>query len=77
MYTNHDYIVPGFNKFAKQLHSEARADYLLWKALGKPRARLLYFNLYQSRIRFKRKECKQNKETIRANAHANSLMKKT
>ena len=28
MYTHHDYIVPGFNEFAKQLHSEARADYL-------------------------------------------------
>ena len=32
----------------------------------------------QSRIRFKRtlRECRQNEETIRANAHANSLMKK-
>ena len=42
IHTHHDYIVPGFNEFAKQLHSEARADYLLWKASGKPRAGLLY-----------------------------------
>ena len=42
LHTHHDYIVPGFNKFAKQLRSEARADYLLWKASGKPRAGLLY-----------------------------------
>ena len=78
MYTLYDYIVPGFNKFAKQLHSEARADYLLWKASGKPRAGLLHLNMCQSRIRFKRtlRECRQNEETIRANAHANSLMKK-
>ena len=78
MYTHHDYIVPGINEFAKQLHSEARADYLLWKASGKPRAGLLYLNMCQSRIRFKRtlRECRRNEETIRANAHANSLMKK-
>ena len=36
IHTHHDYIVPGFNEFAKQLHSEARGDYLLWKASGKP-----------------------------------------
>ena len=77
MYTYHDYIVPGFNEFANQLHSEARADYLLWKASGKPRAGLLYLNMCQSRIKFKRtlRECRQTEETIRANAHANSLMK--
>ena len=64
--------------FAKQLHSEARADYLLWKASGKPRAGLLYFNMCQSRIRFKRtlRECRQNEEIIRANEHAKSLMEK-
>ena len=78
LYTHHDYIEPGFNKFAKQLHSEARADYFLWKTSGKPRAGLLYLNMCQSRIRFKRtlRECRQNDETIRANAHANSLMNK-
>ena len=44
----------------------------------KPRAGLLYLSMCQSRIRFKRtlRECRQNEETIRANAHANSLMKK-
>ena len=58
--------------------THSRADYLLWKASGKPRAGLLYLNVCQSRIRFKRtlRECRQNEETIRANAHANSLMKK-
>ena len=60
--THHHYIVPGYNKFAKQLHSEARADYLLWKTSGNPRAGLLYFNMCQSRIRFNRtlRKCKQN-----------------
>ena len=36
----------------------------------------MYLNMCQSRIRFKRtlRECRQNEEIIRANAHANSLM---
>ena len=78
IHTHHDHIVPGFTEFAKQLHSEARADYLLWKASGKPRAGLLYFNMCQSRIRFKRTliECRQNEEINRANEHAKSLMEK-
>ena len=54
IHSHHGYIVPGFNELAKQLHSEARADYLLWKASGKPRAGLLYLNMCQSRVRFKR-----------------------
>ena len=60
------------------MNSESRADYLLWKAPGKPRAGLLYFNMCQSRIRFKRtlRECRQNEEIIRANEHAKSLMEK-
>ena len=76
--THLDYIVPGVNEFAKQLHSEARGDYLLWKAPGKPRSELLYLNMSQSRIKFKRilRECRQNEKIIRANAHAKSLMKK-
>ena len=53
-YTHHDYIVTGFNEYAKQLHSEARADYLLWKASGRPRAGFFNLNMGQSRIRFKR-----------------------
>ena len=54
IHSHHDYIVPGINGLAKQLHSEARADYLLWKVSGKPRAGLLYLHMCQSRIRFKR-----------------------
>ena len=41
IHTHHNYIVPGFNEFAKNLHSEARGDYLLWKASGKPRSNKL------------------------------------
>ena len=68
----------GLMNFAKQLHSEARADYLLWKASGKPRAGVLYFNMCQSRIRFKRtlRECRQNEEITRANEHDKSFMDK-
>ena len=73
---HHDYIVPGFNTIAKQLHSEARADYLLWKASGKTCAGILYFKVCQCRIRFKRtlRECRQNEEIIRVNEHAKSFI---
>ena len=44
----------------------------------KPRAGSVYFNMCQSKIRFKRtlRECKQNEEIIRANEHAKSFMDK-
>ena len=53
-------------------------SHLLLKASGEPLAGLLYLNMCQSRIRFKStlRECRQTEGTIRANAHANSLMSK-
>ena len=32
-----DYIVPGFNEHLKELHCDARAQYLIWRNDGKPR----------------------------------------
>ena len=32
-----EYIVPGFNDYLKELHTNARNSYLTWKKMGKPR----------------------------------------
>ena len=32
-----DFIVPGFNEHLKELHCEARAQYLTWRNAGRPR----------------------------------------
>ena len=51
--TSGDYVVPGFNEYAKELHKEARSCFIAWKSLGKPRAGLCYTDMCQSRLRFK------------------------
>ena len=51
--SHHDIIVPGFNELAKQLHSEARADYLLRNLSDEPRAGFSYLIMCQSRMKFK------------------------
>ena len=48
-----DYVVPGFNEYAKRLYTEGRSCFLAWKSLGKPRAGLCYTDMCQSRFRFK------------------------
>ena len=43
--TSGDYVVPGFNEYAKELHKEARSCFIAWKSLGKPRAALCYTDI--------------------------------
>ena len=78
MKTSGDYVVPGFNENAKELHKEARSCFTAWKSLGKPRAGLCYTDMYQSRLRLKNvlKHCQHNEDSLRANALARSYMKK-
>ena len=38
-------VVPGFNKYAKELHTETRSCFLAGKSLGKPRAGLSYTDM--------------------------------
>ena len=49
-----DYVVPGFNEYAKELHTEARFCFLTGKFLGKPRAGSCYTDMCQTKLRFKR-----------------------
>ena len=76
--TSGDYVVPGFNEYAKELHKEARSCFIEWKSLGKPRAGLCYTDMCQSRLRFKSvlKHCQRNEDSLRANALAKSYMQK-
>ena len=76
--TSGDYVVPGFNEYAKELHNVARSCFIAWKSLGKPRAGLCYTDMCQSRLRFKSvlKHCQRNEDSLRANALAKSYMQK-
>ena len=76
--TSGDYVVHGFNEYAKELHKEARSCFIAWKSLGKPRAGLCYTDMCQSRLRFKSilRHCQRNEDSLRANALAKSYMQK-
>ena len=73
-----DYIVPGFNEFAKALHCTARDAYIAWRDAGRPRSGVLCSDMRSSRLRFKYtlRICRQNEQAIRANAHAKALLEK-
>ena len=75
--TSSDYVVPGSNEYAKELHTEARSCFIAWKSLDKPRAGC-YTDMCQSRLRFKSvlKHCQRNEDSLRAKALAKSYMQK-
>ena len=78
--TSGEYVVPGFNEYAKELHKEARSCFIAWKSLGKPRAGLCYTDMCQSRLRFKSilKHCQRNEDSLYALTHLpNLICKKT
>ena len=70
-----DYIVPGFNEHLKELHCDARAQYLIWRNDGKPRTGESHGNMRNSRLRFKYafRQCRANEEMMRADALAHAL----
>ena len=63
--TSGDYVVPGFNAYAKELHKEARSCFIAWKSLGKPSAGLCYIDMCQLRLRCKNglKLCQRNEDS--------------
>ena len=76
--TSGDYVVPGFNEYAKELHTETRSCFIAWKSLGMPRAGLCYTDMCQSRLKYKSvlKHCQRKEDSLRANALAKSYMPK-
>ena len=63
--TSGDYVVPGFNEYAKELHKEARSCFIAWNTLGKPSASLCYIDMCQLRLRCKNglKLCQRNEDS--------------
>ena len=78
IHDSRDYIVPGFNEFAKELLCTARDAYIAWRDAGRPRSGDLCSDMRSSRLRFKYtlRICRQNEQAIRANAHAKALLEK-
>ena len=72
------FFVPGYNDYAKELHCEARTAYIAWKRAGRPRTRVFCSDMRTSRFCFKYtlRLCKRNELSMRANAHAKSLLDK-
>ena len=73
-----DFIVPGFNEHLKELHCEARAQYLTWRNAGRPRTGESHSDMRVSRLRFKYafRQCRANEDMMRADALAHSLKSK-
>ena len=63
---SHDYIVPGFNEYVKDVHCTARYDYVAWRDAGEQRSGVLCSDMRRSRLMFKYalRQCKSNEETI-------------
>ena len=76
--TSGDYVVPRFNEYAKELHTEVRSCFIAWKSLGMPRADLCYTDMCQSRLKYKSvlKHCQRKEDSLCANALAKSYMPK-
>ena len=72
------FIVPGFNEHIKELHCEARSQYLTWRNAGRPRTGESHSDMRVSRLRFKYafRQCRANEDMMRADALAHSLKSK-
>ena len=71
-------VVHGFNNYVKDLHSTARAGYVVWGDTGKPRSGALCSNMRSSRLKFKYalRQCKDNEDAIRSDQYAKSFLEK-
>ena len=72
-----DYIVPGWNDYVKEAHTEARYYYILWRDMGKPKHGPVCELMRKTRLHFKYllKQCQQREDMARADAMAKSKLK--
>ena len=70
--------VQGWNTYCKELHTEARDVYLMWRAQGKQRQGFLFHSMKRTRAQFKRalRQCRQDESRTSADSLANNLLKK-
>ena len=73
-----DYIVPGWNDYVKEAHTEARYYYILWRDMGKPKHGPVCELMWKTRLHFKYmlKQCQQREDMARADAMAKSMQAK-
>ena len=73
-----DYIVPGWNVYVKEAHTEARYYYILWRDMGKHKHGPVCELMRKTRLYFKYllKQCQQREDMPRADAMAKSMQAK-
>ena len=71
-------IVPGWNDYVKEAHTEARYYYILWRDMGKPKHGPVCELMRKTRLHFKYmlKQCQQHEDMARADAMAKSMQAK-
>ena len=72
------YVIPGWNDYVREAHTEARHAYVTWRDFGKPRQGPVSELMKTTRLRFKYslRQCQAMEETVRADALAKSLADK-
>ena len=73
-----DLVIPGWNDYVKDKHSEARNAFLDWVLMGKPRYGPAYHWMRKTRSQFKLalRYCRQHEDSIRCDFAAASLANK-
>ena len=73
-----NFSVAGWNDVVKDKHYEARIAFLDWVSVGKPRHGQGFALMNRTRASFKlaMRYCKQNEDSIRTSASANTLLSK-
>ena len=69
--------VPGWNECVKELHSQARDAFLLWRRCSSPRSGMIYDVMRQSRSRFKLalRKCRADRDKHMSDSLATKLLK--
>ena len=70
--------IPGWNTYCKELHTEAREAFLLWRHSGSPRTGTSFELMRKTRAQFKRalRQCRSDKDRQSADALATKLLNK-
>ena len=76
--SSNQHVVPGWNEYVRDSHTEARHAYVTWRDFGKPRQGPVHELMRSTRLRFKYalRQCQSRQETARADALARNLSSK-
>lgn len=70
--------IPGWSEYCKDLHTQARGAFLLWRSHGSQRQGPIYENMKKTRARFKHslRQCKRAKDQMNMDQLAEQLLSK-